>query len=463
MSTIKQDPWRHYKTSANGALLWIDQLQFHGYIRNCGISFVDDSKDKFNSLLIRRSLRSSIEDFEAQQAIKKVDEHLMDEDIEKIVEGDEESDANNPEAEKSAYVMQIDEEVEEESAEDALIRKKGKEELKELMTFEPTSSSTKPKTLCSKHIKGVIARMSMRYGYIFRHMKKSFMPRKDMDVLGNMVEETLKLERENTKADIVAMVAEAERKEQECTRATLSSQMKDDKQACDVDLPIWLIVEPCRVDAFRSRDHEYHHDDDARPEGESSPKGRTRLSMKEDLSVQIRRELAPIFHSCERDPNAPLMILINKYLFYLTNGNSETRKYVLSLHKYHAVPFPENALKERNTQWLCHLERVHDYQLGLESYQQKVNLTALTLTFYGIEKEKLLTITSDPLVGLIYKNSKKEKSIMDINEIQKFCDATLKRVLEKVKKFNLDVKHGYTNPYLSKDNAEHMMFYEEYI
>ncbi|GJT75316.1 hypothetical protein Tco_1042041 [Tanacetum coccineum] len=91
-----------------------------------------------------------IEDFEAQQAVKKVDEHLMDEDIKKIVEGDEESNANkfvddilngqedpvtriepgshkeSSEAEKSANFMTIDEEVKEESAEDALLRKKGK-------------------------------------------------------------------------------------------------------------------------------------------------------------------------------------------------------------------------------------------------------------------------------------------------------------------------------------------------
>ncbi|GJR21347.1 hypothetical protein Tco_0969874 [Tanacetum coccineum] len=103
-------------------------------------------------------------------------------------------------------------------------------------------------------------------------------------------------------------------------------------------------------------------------------------------------------------------------------------------------------------------ERVNDYQLGLESYQQKVNLTAPTLTFPSIKKEKLLTITSDPLVGLIYENKKKENRVMDIKEILKLCDATLKRVLEKVKIFNLDVKHGYADPDLSKDDEEHMMF-----
>ncbi|GKA67944.1 hypothetical protein Tco_0767861 [Tanacetum coccineum] len=79
---------------------------------------------------------------------------------------------------------------------------------------------------------------------------------------------------------------------------------------------------------------------------------------------------------------------------------------------------------------------VHDYQLELESYQVKVNLTAPNLIFPSIEEKKLYTITSLPLVGLIYENSKKEKRIMDIDEIPKFCDATLKRLLKAVKKIN---------------------------
>ncbi|GJW21184.1 hypothetical protein Tco_0031806 [Tanacetum coccineum] len=61
-------------------------------------------------------------------------------------------------------------------------------------------------------------------------------------------------------------------------------------------------------------------------------------------------------------------------------------------------------------------ERVHDYHLGLESYQQKVNLTAPKLTFPGIEKQKPYTISYVPLVGLIYEKSKKEKRIINIDE-----------------------------------------------
>nr|GEY94624.1 hypothetical protein [Tanacetum cinerariifolium] len=156
-----------------------------------------------------------------------------------------------------------------------------------------------------------------------------------------VVKEAIKLERKNTKDDIDAMVVEAIRKEQD-----------------------------------------HHHDDDGHLERESNAKRkkmsecgtytrgneilttdeqkqiqealndmmRNQYSMgkqEKDLSLQIPREPTLVLHSCKRDPNAPSMVLINKQLFYLKNRNFEIRKYILSLHKYHAVPFPENGLLER--------------------------------------------------------------------------------------------------------------------
>ncbi|GKB32941.1 hypothetical protein Tco_0872342, partial [Tanacetum coccineum] len=70
-------------------------------------------------------------------------------------------------------------------------------------------------------------------------------------------------------------------------------------------------------------------------------------------------------------------------------------------------------------------ERVHNFQLGVKSYQQKVNLTAPTITFLGIEKYKMVSIVSEPVYGIIYKNNKKEKRAMRHQEVHKFCDATL--------------------------------------
>ncbi|GJX75438.1 hypothetical protein Tco_0314033 [Tanacetum coccineum] len=108
-------------------------------------------------------------------------------------------------------------------------------------------------------------------------------------------------------------------------------------------------------------------------------------------------------------------------------------------------------------------KRVHEFQLGLESYQVKVNFTAPKLISPGIKEKKPYTSTSLPFVRLIYEYSKKEKRIMDIDEIPKFCDVTLKRVLKEMKKINLDVKHGYVDPSLSKDDAKFMVFNEKYI
>ncbi|GJS72279.1 hypothetical protein Tco_0705120 [Tanacetum coccineum] len=276
---------------------------------------------------------------------------------------------------------------------------------------------------------------------------------------------------------------------------------------------------------------------------------RMEATLKDMMSSQFRDAEEP-----QRNPNEPPRYLCNKDLFYLKNGNTEERQYVLSLHKIHVVPFPED-LEEKMKHWvkkefktfneeaqlsiqhwkyswhkrlykinhrrvranleeyfsnhkivevvrvtteqyhgfhfleqitvmrendkpdsflvadfkylnkndtkdlyyLCrnkkvnyrenkllnslmtfirsHViwERVHDFQLGIESYQIRVNLTAPTLTFPGIEAYDPYSIVDKPSTYLIYLNSKNEKRVMYLVEIVKFCDATLERVLNEVK------------------------------
>ncbi|GKB75039.1 hypothetical protein Tco_0936451 [Tanacetum coccineum] len=108
-------------------------------------------------------------------------------------------------------------------------------------------------------------------------------------------------------------------------------------------------------------------------------------------------------------------------------------------------------------------ERVHDLQLGVESYQQQVNLTAPTITFPGIEKYEMFYIVTDPVYGIIYENSKKEKKVMRHQEIHKFYDATLKRVLEGLKSYNNDVTYGYVTSSLSKEDVGYMQLFAEEI
>ncbi|GJU72085.1 hypothetical protein Tco_1263490 [Tanacetum coccineum] len=251
-------------------------------------------------------------------------------------------------------------------------------------------------------------------------------------------------------------------------------------------------------------------------------------SRKEILVSPHPRKITPLVQSCQRDPEAPALSLINQDLLYLKKGNSGPEKIVLSLHKFPAIVFNDDDIEERTSRWVnkcikkfnpyarygvenwknphakifyirrqkepgrpkeeiysnskivqviktfwelghehkfiteivarrangCIVsitepdyknlnkndiedmssviwERVHDFQLGIESYQQKINLTAPTITFPRIEEYDVFSIVYEPVHGIIYTNSKKEKRVMRPSEIHKFCDATLRRTLEE--------------------------------
>ncbi|GJR63678.1 hypothetical protein Tco_1505840 [Tanacetum coccineum] len=248
-------------------------------------------------------------------------------------------------------------------------------------------------------------------------------------------------------------------------------------------------------------------------------------SWKKILVSPFQQKPTLVVQSCQRDPKAPALSLVNQDLLYLKKGNSGSEKIVLSLHKFPAVIFPDDDIEERNSKWelghehkfiteiiarrengsivsitkldyknlnkndiedmyllivnkkvddyaetrlLWYLsvfirsiviwERVHNFQLCVESYQQNVNITASTITFPSIEKYEMFSIVSESVYGIIYKNSKKEKRVMRHQEIHKFCDATLKRVLEELKSYNNDVKYGYATTSLSKEDVEYLLY-----
>ncbi|GJT36231.1 hypothetical protein Tco_0926650 [Tanacetum coccineum] len=94
---------------------------------------------------------------------------------------------------------------------------------------------------------------------------------------------------------------------------------------------------------------------------------------------------------------------------------------------------------------------------------KKVNLIAPTISFLGVEKHKMFSIIYEPVHGIIYKNSKKEKRVMRHSEIHKFCDATLNRVLEGLRSYNNDVEYGYIQRDLTNEEVEYMKLFEEEI
>nr|GEW48435.1 hypothetical protein [Tanacetum cinerariifolium] len=224
-------------------------------------------------------------------------------------------------------------------------------------------------------------------------------------------------------------------------------------------------------------------------------------SRKEILVSPHPRKTIPLVLSCQRDPEAPALSLINQDLLYLKKGSSGPEKIVNKCVKKfnpyarygvehwknpHAKIFYIRKQKElekskeviysnsKITQVIkTYWELGHEHKFITEIVARrsnecivlitepdfknlnkndiedmyllimngkKVNLTAPTISFPGIEKHKMFSIIYEPVHGIIYKNSKKEKKVMRHSEIHKFCDATLNRVLEALKSYNNDVK-----------------------
>nr|GEW96142.1 hypothetical protein [Tanacetum cinerariifolium] len=71
--------------------------------------------------------------------------------------------------------------------------------------------------------------------------------------------------------------------------------------------------------------------------------------------------------------------------------------------------------------------RVEDLQLGVESYQKKLNLTRPDT--YRLDLKRLPTYSAYPNPrGFIYQNKDKKKKLMGINELHKFSNGTLNDV-----------------------------------
>ncbi|GJS97854.1 hypothetical protein Tco_0804822 [Tanacetum coccineum] len=259
----------------------------------------------------------------------------------------------------------------------------------------------------------------------------------------------------------------------------------------------------CRSYVIRLRDQDDHHDD-AHPDGENKM---DKYAIDDDklLAEKVSQEL--VEEMAKIVDEAKLRKVVDKYvkkfnpyaqynvehwknlhakIFYIKRqkepgkpivevySNSKIVQVIKTIvelgheHKFETeiIMTPETGLL-----WLLSVfitstviwERVYDFQLGLESYQHNVDLTVPTITFLSMKKKKRFSIITEPIHGIIYKNNKKEKRMMGHHEIHKFFDATLKRVLEGLKSYNNDVKHGYVTPSLNKEDVEYLQLFEEEI
>ncbi|GJW66854.1 hypothetical protein Tco_0121278 [Tanacetum coccineum] len=71
--------------------------------------------------------------------------------------------------------------------------------------------------------------------------------------------------------------------------------------------------------------------------------------------------------------------------------------------------------------------RVEDLQLGIKSYQKKLNLTKPDTYISDLKRKTPYTAYSNPK-GFIYQNKDKKNRLMCIDELHKFSDGTLNDV-----------------------------------
>ncbi|GJR66673.1 hypothetical protein Tco_0012738 [Tanacetum coccineum] len=96
--------------------------------------------------------------------------------------------------------------------------------------------------------------------------------------------------------------------------------------------------------------HDDHQEDNAPPEGEKRVKrhkASKAQSLQGVLHLSIQLKIPQLMNL-----NEPPRYLYNKDLFFLKHGNTEEKKYILSLHKIHAERFPEADLEEKMNRWV---------------------------------------------------------------------------------------------------------------
>ncbi|GJW79819.1 ribonuclease H-like domain-containing protein [Tanacetum coccineum] len=112
--------------------------------------------------------------------------------------------------------------------------------------------------------------------------------------------------------------------------------------------------------------------------------------------------------------------------------------HIISLLDYTStIPYSCSEFLEIGAYFVVIAGSVHKGESFSKKYASQpvetINLTAPTLTFPDIKACDPFSIVDKPTTCLIYLNNKNEKRFMDLEELSKFCDDTLEKVLKEVK------------------------------
>nr|GEW16455.1 hypothetical protein [Tanacetum cinerariifolium] len=164
------------------------------------------------------------------------------------------------------------------------------------------------------------------------------------------VAQGLIMERQQNQADVEKMIADAIQQECKNLRANISSQKTYEHGT--------YVFE----ESSYGQDNKSEPDDDELLTEKVSQDLVNEISkivdeaklrkQKRNLSFNTSQKPTLAVQSCQRDPKALALSLVNQDLMYLKKGNSGPEKIVMSLHTFHAVIFPDDEIKERTSRWV---------------------------------------------------------------------------------------------------------------
>ncbi|GJV79342.1 ribonuclease H-like domain-containing protein [Tanacetum coccineum] len=221
--------------------------------------------------------------------------------------------------------------------------------------------------------------------------------------------------------------------------------------------------------------------------------------QKEILSLPFPQKPIPVVQSCQRDLKAPALSLVNQDLLYLKKRNSGSKKFLLSLHKFPTVIFPDDDIEERTSRWIFNIKRQkepgkpkeevylnskivqvikiygelgHEHKFVTKIIARRVNGSIVSITnpdYKNLNKNDIedmyMSCINDKVLKAINRRSTLlHQQLLSLALRSIRCSpSSLNQVLERLKSYNNDVKHGYVTPSLSKEDVEYLQLFEEEI
>ncbi|GJY97205.1 hypothetical protein Tco_0514115 [Tanacetum coccineum] len=265
--------------------------------------------------------------------------------------------------------------------------------------------------------------------------------------------------------------------------------MKDDLQSQAANPDMWKVLkakfekssvpsELCRQHVFRKRDHDDYPDDDVPPKGEKESRTMSYVQQQQE-DYDVRSDIPEIDEDEDIFEDASLQFLeeikslgdnkvstiadhqrMEATLKDMMKKQFRTAEEIVNEKEFDQDFMEEILVKRADNKAYIFSEA--DYQYLNKNdikdiYQIKINLTTPTLIIPGIKNLELHSFITDPFIGIVYENIKKQRRVMGLKEIPNFCDATLEKVVKEVSAIVCVARYKLKDPplsYIDKDIME---------